>query len=161
MPMEPFKINLNQMAETSGRYKRFLISLALVLVIVSIISFILLSHKHSSKEWILLPFGIYALLFIYFAYVGYRAKIYFSADEFAIEYQFGFFMKTPTAIMWAVVNKVRIGPTYITFFKKSGKGKKVELGWLPYKKVVEIKERIQQYSEQKNIKIDVAEFSKI
>ena len=63
--------------------------------------------------------------------------------------------------MWDVIDKVRIGPTYITFFKKSGKGKKVQLGWLPYKKVVEIKERIQQCSNNKGIEVEIAEFSKI
>lgn len=161
MPMEPFKINLNQMAETSGRYKRFLLILALVLVIVSVVVFILFSHENNPKEWIFLSYGFIAIMYIYFAYVGYVAKIYFSADNFAIEYQFGFFMKTPTAIIWEVIDKVRLGPTYITFFKKSGRGKKVELGWLPYKKVVEIKERIQQYSELKGIKIEVAEYNKI
>ena len=122
--MEPFKINLNQMAETSGRYKRFLLILALVLVIVSVVVFILFSHENNPKEWIFLSYGFIAIMYIYFAYVGYVAKIYFSADNFAIEYQFGFFMKTPTANIWEVIDKVRLGPTYITFFKNREEVKK-------------------------------------
>ena len=159
--MEPFRINLNQMAETSGRYRRFLIILSVLFIAAATVSFLILNQQDDPKEWIFLAFGIYGLGFIYFAFAGRKAKIYFSADEFAIEYQFGFFMKTPTAIMWDVIDKVRIGPTYITFFKKSGKGKKVQLGWLPYKKVVEIKERIQQCSNNKGIEVEIAEFSKI
>jgi phosphoglycerol transferase MdoB-like AlkP superfamily enzyme len=159
--MEPFKINLNQMAETKGRYKRFLLILAIILIIAAVITFSLFHHKNDPGKWVFLSFGSLAIMYIYFAYVGYVAKIYISADDFAIEYQFGFFMKAPTAIIWEVVDKVKIGPTYITFFKKSGRGKKIELGWLPYKKVVEIKERIQQYSEVKGIEIEVAEYNKI
>lgn len=161
MPMEPFKINLNQMAETSGRYRRFLLILALILVIVSAVIFVIFDHKNDPKEWIFLSFSFIAIMYIYFAYVGYVAKIFISADDFAIEYQFGFFMKTPTAIIWEVIDKVRIGPTYITFLKKSGRDKKLELGWLPYKKIVEIKEHIQEYSEIKGIKIEVVEVNKM
>lgn len=158
--MEPFNINLNQMAETSGRYRRFLIILASALIIIAAVSFAIFYSKHNPKDWIFIIFGIYALIFIYFAYVGYKAKLYFKADDFAIEYQFGFFMKTPSAVIWETISKVKLGPTYITFFKRSGKGKKVQIGWLPYAKVIEIKDRIKSYSEGKGIAVEVAEFSK-
>ena len=158
--MEPFNINLNQTTETGSRYRKFLVILMILFIAAAAISFFILNQQHDPKEWIFFAFSIYGLGFIYFAYAGRKAKIYFSADDFAIEYQFGFFLKTPTSIMWEVIKKIRIGPTYITFSKKSGKGKKVQLGWLPYKKVVEIKEKVKNFAENKGIEVELAEFTK-
>lgn len=158
--MEPFNINLNQTTETGNRYKKFLVILMILFFAAAILSFIILNQQNDPREWIFLAFGIYGLGFVYFAYAGRKAKIYFKADDFAIEYQFGFFLKTPTSIMWDVIKKVRIGPTYITFSKKSGKGKKVQLGWLPYAKVIEIKSKVSTYAQGKGIELEVAEFSK-
>jgi hypothetical protein len=158
--MEPFIINLNQMDETSGRFRRFLVILAIFFILISALSFTFFYSKDDPKEWIFAVLGFYALVFIYFAYVGRKAKIYFSADDFAIEFQFGFFMKTPNAIIWETIKKVKIGPTYITFFKRSGKGKKVQLGWLPYAKVIEIKKKVKCFSESKGLEVEIAEFNK-
>jgi ubiquitin len=62
--------------------------------------------------------------------------------------------------MWDVIKKIRLGPTYITFSKKSGKDKKVQLGWLPYTKVIEIKDKVNSFAQSKGIDIEIAEFSK-
>lgn len=156
--MEPFKINLSQMAETSGRYRRFLIVLALIFIVISAISFGVFHNKHDYREWLFAILGVYAIAFIYFAFAGHKAQLYLSADDFAIEYQFGFFVKTPSSIMWQTVNKVKLGPTYMAFLKRSGKGKKIHLGWLPYSKVIEIKEKIKLFSEAKGIEVEVADF---
>lgn len=158
--MEPFNINLNQTTETGNRYKKFLVILMILFIAAAATSFFILNQQHDPKEWIFLAFSIYGLGFIYFAYAGRKAKIYFKADDFAIEYQFGFFLKTPTSIMWDVIKKIRIGPTYITFSKKSGKGKKVQLGWLPYAKVIEIKDKVNLFAQSKELEVEIAEFSK-
>jgi hypothetical protein len=158
--MESFNINLNQTTETGNRYKKFLVILMVLFLAAAILSFLILNQQNDPREWIFLAFGIYGLGFIYFAYAGCKAKIYFKADDFAIEYQFGFFLKTPTSIMWDVIKKIRLGPTYITFSKKSGKDKKVQLGWLPYTKVIEIKDKVNSFAQSKGVDIEIAEFSK-
>lgn len=158
--MEPFKINLNQMAETSGRYRRFLITMAVCLIIASALSFATFYNKHNNSEWAFILLGVYAIVFTYFAFTGYKVKLFFGADEFAIEYQFEFFIKTPNTIIWETLTKIKLGPTYITFFKRSGKGKKVHIGWLPYAKVIEIKNKLKCFSESKGIPVEVAGFTK-
>ncbi len=158
--MEPFTINLNQMEETSGRYKRFLLIIVGVFIVASAVSFIFFHKVHNLSEWAIGFFALYLFIFAYFAYAGHKAKLYIAADEFAIEYQFGFLVKTPSSIMWQVVKKVRLGPTYITFIKRSGRGKRMSLGWLPYTKVIEIKEKIKTFCEAKGIDVELAEFSK-
>ena len=158
--MESFKIDLNQTSESSGRYKRFLVIMAVSLIVVSAISFAILYNKHKTSEWIFVLLGIYALAFLYFALAGHKAKLFFGATDFAIEYQFGFFKKRPKAIIWETLTKIKLGPTYIIFFKKSGKGKKIHIGWLPYAKVIDIKNNIKSFAEEKGTEVEVADFVK-
>lgn len=159
--MEPFKINLNQSEETGSKYKRFIFTLAIIYFISSIAAFLIFYFKNDPVEWVFVGAAVWGLIMLSFAFLGSKAKLYFSADDYAIEYQFGFLVKTPTAIIWETVKKVKLGPTYITFFKLSGKGKKVEFGWLPYVKVIEIKEKIKQYADNKGIPTEVGELKKI
>ena len=158
--MEGFKINLNEMAHTSGRYRRFVLLLASILIILSTLSFFILHSLNNFTEWLFAMLAIYAIGFAYFAYKGNKAQLYLSADDFAVEYQFGYFAKTPISIMWQTIKKVRLGPTYIAFFKKSGRGKRLHIGWLPYTKVIEVKDKIKAFAEAKNIEVEMADFSK-
>lgn len=158
--MEPFKINLSQTTETSGRFKRFLITMAIGLIIVSAISFAFFYKNNKASEWFFVLLGVYASAFLYFAFAGHRTQLFFNGDDFAIEYQFGFFMKTPIVIIWETITKVKLGPTYITFFKRSGKGKQVQIGWLPYAKVIEIKDNVKCFAEGKGIEVETAGFVK-
>lgn len=148
------------MAEKGDRYKRLLIILALVFLVTSAASFLILYQKDDPKEWIFLGFGIYALVFIYFGYMGYKAKLYINADEYALEYRFGFFGKVPEKVIWQTLSKVKFGPTYLAFYKRTGKRKVVQLGWLPYAKVVEIKDKVQHICTEKEIVVEVAEYHK-
>lgn len=159
--MEPFNINLNQMAETSGKYKRFVLILVVATIVIAIALYFIFPPNGKLNLWLLLSIVANFALFGYFAYSGYIAKLYFSSDDYAIEYQFGFLKKRPITIIWQTINKVKIGPTYISFLKRSGRGKKIELGWLPYKKVLEIKERVQEYAKAKEINIEIAEYNKL
>lgn len=159
--MEPFKIDLNQSTETGSKYKRFIITLAIIYFASSIAAFLFFYFKNDPVEWVFIGAAIWGLLMASFGFIGSKAKLYFSADDYAIEYQFGFLVKTPTAIIWETVKKVKLGPTYITFFKRSGKGKKVAIGWLPYAKVIEIKDLIKQYAESKGIPTEIGELKKI
>jgi hypothetical protein len=156
--MEPCSINLNQMEAKGNRYKRLLVILALIFLVTSAIVFWILYKKDNPVEWIFLGLGIYFLLFIYFAYVGYNTKMYINCDDFALEYQFGFFKKVPGKIIWETVKKVKLGFTYVAFFKKSGKRKVIKVGWLPYQKVKQIKHAVQTICDEKGIQVEVAEY---
>lgn len=156
--MEPFSINLNQKAEKGGRYKRLLIVLAIVFLATSIAAFFIFFSKDDPMEWIFLGFVGYALIFIYFGYVGYKAEMFINGDDYAIEYQFGFFKKVPEKVIWQTITKVKLGPTYIAFYKRTGKRKVIQFGWLPYAKVVEIKDKIHQIAKEKELEVEVAEY---
>ena len=156
--MEPCSINLNQMEDKGNRYKRLLITLASVFLVTAAITFWILYKNNNSIEWIVLGLGIYFLLFIYFGYVGYNTKMFINCDDFAIEYQFGFFKKVPEKIIWETLTKVKLGFTYIAFFKKTGKRKVINVGWLPYQKVKEIKNKVKEICDEKGIHVDIAEY---
>jgi hypothetical protein len=156
--MEPFTINLNQTEERGGRYKRFLLMLGLLFVTLSIISYFLLHRKGNPNEWIFIVIGIYVIVFIYFAFVGYKTKLYITCDDYALEYQFGFFKKVPGKVIWQTLVKVKLGPTYLAFFKRTGKRKLIQIGWLPYAKVKEIKCKVQEVCVEKGIELEIAEY---
>lgn len=156
--MEPCSINLNQMEDKGNRYKRLLIILASIFLVTAAIIFWILYKKDNPVEWIFLGLGVYFLLFIYFGYVGYNTKMFVNCDDFAIEYQFGFFNKVPDKIIWETLIKVKLGFTTIIFFKKSGKRKTIKVGWLPYQKVKEIKNKVKEICDEKGIQVDIAEY---
>lgn len=156
--MEPCSINLNQMADKGSRYKRLISILAIIFLLTSAIIFWIFYKKDNPIEWIFLGLGVYFLLFIYFAYVGYNAKMFINCDDFALEYQFGFFKKVPDKIIWETLTKVKLGFTYLAFYKKSGKRKLIKVGWLPYQKVKQIKNKVQEICDEKGIKVDIAEY---
>jgi len=158
--MEPISINLNEMTDKGSRYKRLLIILSLIFLVTSVLTYWLLSKLGHTNIWIFIGLGIYFLLFIYFGFVGYNAKMFINIDDFALEYQFGFFSKVPDKVIWETITKVKLGFTYIGFYKKTGKRKVMEIGWLPYTKVKEIKNKIHCLCTEKGIKIEVAEYHK-
>jgi uncharacterized membrane protein YdbT with pleckstrin-like domain len=159
--MESFSINLNQMAERGGRFKRYLIILGIVFIAIATISFLILYRKGNPMEWIFVAFGVYALAFFYFAYMGYKTKIFINGDEHALEYQFGFFKKVPDKVIWQTISKVKLGPTYLAFYKRTGKRKVIQIGWLPYAKVKEIKSKVHEVCIEKNIQVEEADFQKV
>ncbi|HRW63313.1 MAG TPA: hypothetical protein P5132_07480 [Bacteroidales bacterium] len=156
--MEPCSINLNQMSDKGSRYKRLLLILALIFLVTSALTFWLLSINNNPNEWIFLGLGVYFLLFIYFGYVGYNAKMFINCDDFALEYQFGFFSKVPDKIIWETLTKVKLGFTYVAFYKKTGKRKLIQVGWLPYQKVKEIKNKVHEICNEKGIQVEVVEY---
>ncbi|MDA3952362.1 MAG: hypothetical protein PF485_01860, partial [Bacteroidales bacterium] len=90
----------------------------------------------------------------------YNTKMFINADDFAFEYQFGFFRKVPDKIIWETITRVKLGFTYITFYKKTGKRKVIQIGWLPYSKVKEIKNKVHSFCIEKGIEVVVAEYYK-
>jgi len=84
--------------------------------------------------------------------------MYIRCDDFALEYQFGFFKKVPEKIIWETLDKVKLGFTYITFFKKSGRKKVLKIGWVPYEKLRKIKNNVHSFCTEKRIPVEVAKY---
>lgn len=158
--MEPFSISLSQMTDKGSRYKRLLIILVALFLLTSVAAYFLFYKEKNPSIWIFLGWGIYFLLYIYFGFVGYNTKMFINADDFALEYQFGFFSKVPDKLIWETITKVKLGFTYIAFYKKTGRRKVMQIGWLPYSKVKEIKNNINSVCTEKGIKVEVAEYHK-
>jgi hypothetical protein len=158
--MEAFSLNLNQSEEKGKRFKRFVFLLAVIYIVTSGILFYISYKKGNPLEWIFLINVFYGALLVLTGYWGHKRKFYISGDDHALEYQFGFFSKVPEKIIWQTIKKVRIGPAYVAFYKRTGKRKVIQLSWLPYAKVVVIKDLIQKASTEKNIEIEIAEFHK-
>jgi len=156
--MQPFSINLNEMTDKGGRFKRLLITLAVIYIVTSAIAFWLLYKNNELTIWLFAGLTVYFLFFIYFGFIGYNSKMYINNDDFAFEYQFGFFTKVPEKIIWETITKVKLSFTHITFYKKSGKRKVVEIGWLPYNKVKEIKNKVHCFCTAKAITVEIAEY---
>ena len=158
--MEPFSISLSEMTDKGSRFKRLLIILTISFLVTSLIAYFLFLKGNNSNIWIILGFGVYLFLYIYFGYVGYNKKMFVNSDDFAIEYQFGFFSKVPDKIIWETITKVKLGFTYIAFHKKTGKRKVMQIGWLPYSKVKEIKNMVNSFCNDKGIEVEIAEYHK-
>jgi len=158
--MEPFSINLNQMADKGTRYKRLVIILALLFAATSALAYFLILKNNNPNLWIIVGWAIYFLLYLYFGYVGYNTKMFINADDFALEYQFGFFSKVPDKLIWETITKVKLGFTYIAFYKKTGKRKIIKIGWLPYAKVKKIKNMVNSICTEKGIDVVIAEYHK-
>jgi hypothetical protein len=149
------------MEDKGARYKRLLISLALSFILTSFAAYFLFFKNNDNPNlWILGAWGVYLLLYFYFAFVGYNAKMFINADDFALEYQFGFFRKVPEKLIWETITKVKLGFTYIAFFKRTGKRKVIKIGWLPYSKVKEIKNIVNSICDEKGIEVVTAEYQK-
>ncbi len=157
--MEPFSINLNEAEEKGAKFKRFAILLTLIFSITGVIIYLL---SHIVGQTLLFIFlGLFMLqlgYFLYLLFAGSRTKIFINADDYALEYQFSMLRKVPEQIIWQTIKKVRLGPTYMAFFKRSGKKKVIALGWLPYAKVVDIKDKVQKICTEKEISVEVAEY---
>lgn len=157
--MDSFSINLSEAEEKGGKFKRFFGLLAIIFIATGVTIF-LLSHLVSSTILYILLAG-YLLQFIYFLYLlfsGYKTKMFINGDDYALEMQFSMVKKVPEQVIWQTLKKIRIGPTYIAFYKRTGKRKIIQLGWLPYTKVVDIKEKVQRICRSKGIEVEIAEY---
>ncbi|PLX23730.1 MAG: hypothetical protein C0597_00595 [Marinilabiliales bacterium] len=158
--MEPISISLSQMKDKGSRYKRLIIILAISFILTSIAAYFIFYKENRPSIWILIGWGIYFLAYIYFGFVGYSKEMFVNVDEFALEYQFGFFRKVPEKIIWETVTKVKLGFTYVAFYKKTGRRKVMEIGWLPYSKLKEIKNHVHSFCKEKGIEVEEAEYRK-
>jgi len=158
--MTSFYIDLNEISSKKPRIRRLLLFGAIIcsgLILSSLAIFLTLK---SSLEWFFLVAALYLALYVYYAWITFKAQLFVKADTVSFEYKFGSLKGSKNTILWDVVSKVKIGPAYIAVYKKSGRRKMVQLNWLPYAKVIEIKESLIQMCMIKNIKYEKVDFIK-
>lgn len=158
--MKDTYIDLNEFSTKKQRVFNLLIYGTLACVGLMILSVALLYMYSGTFEYNLLVMPIYLLLYIYFLWVSLKAKLFIKVDENSIVLKFGIRRSSRDIILWDSIKKVRVGPTYIAFFKKTGKKKRYMLGWLPYVKVIEIKDKLIEVFESNGIVYEVADFIK-
>jgi hypothetical protein len=158
--MGSFAINLNKTSEKGDRYRRFLFIISLILVALLALTYGIFYLNGILNEWVFIISGIYVAAFVYFAFSGYKTALYINGDETALEYQLGFYSRAPIAILWQSIKKVKLGPTYIAFFKRSGKRKIIYLGWLPYAKLMEVKNHVEALCKELSIEVQHAEINR-
>lgn len=156
--MESFYIDLNEMTNKKAKLFRILIIGAIIFIVLAVLSIFLMGEEYKSAEVPFIIMGVYFLLYIYYAWYTSKAKLYIQADEYAVEYSFGMIKRTSEIIIWDTIVKVKLGPTYVAFFKRTGKRKVIGLGWLPYAKVVDIKEKICSICQFKGIICEKADY---
>ncbi|NVO09716.1 MAG: hypothetical protein HXX16_07140 [Bacteroidales bacterium] len=161
--MTSFYVDLNEASSKKPRIRRLLIFGATICLGFILFSLSIFLFFRSSLEWFFLVAGLYLVLYLYYAWVTYKTSLFVKADTVCFEYKFGSLKGSKSAILWDVVSKVKLGPAYVAFYKKSGRRKMVQLNWLPYSKVVEIKESLIKMCEFKNIeyqKVDLIKYTK-
>jgi hypothetical protein len=155
-----FKIDLDEYSSKKPRIIRLLIYGAFICLSLIAISFSISLAFRSYFENLLFITSIYLALYIYFAWITFKTKLFVRADDKGIVFKFGYHESSKNFIFWDSINGVRIGYAYITFYKKSGKQKRIQLGWLPYSKVLEIKEKFIEICESKGITYEIVDFIK-
>jgi hypothetical protein len=157
--MDSFSINLSEAEEKGGKFKRFFALLGIILIVSWLAIFALYHIVNKTLFFVILAGNaLQVLYFIYLLFSGYKTKMFINSDDYALEFQFSMVKKVPEQVIWQTLKKIRIGPTYIAFYKRTGKRKVIQLGWLPYTKVVDIKEKVQLICRSKGIEVEIAEY---
>jgi len=156
--MKDTYIDLNEYTTKKQRIFKLVVYGTLICVGLMFLSVALLYMNSSKLEYYLLLMPIYLLFYIYFLWVSLKASLFIKTDINSIVIKFGIRNSSRDIILWDSINKVRIGPTYISFFKKTGKRKRYMLGWLPYAKVIEIKDKLIEVFESNGISYEVVDF---
>lgn len=159
--MDTFYINLNEMSNKRKKLFRIWIIGAIIVAALAVLTFYLVRKGEGSSAWVIwVVFAVYITAYIYYARTTYKAALYIESSNYALDYKFGMLLKSSQTIIWETVKKVKFGPTYIAFFKRSGKRKVVKIGWLPYSKVVEIKDKIEGACKSLNVPYEIADYVK-
>lgn len=157
--MEQFSIELNEISHKKAKLIRLWVGGAIVLIALIILSIKFAVDKLTMFEMVA-PTVVYISIYIYLAHRSYNAHIYIKSDEHAVVYKFGVLRKTVKSVIWDTITRVKLGPTYIAFYKRTGKKTVIQLGWLPYVKVREIKEKVCEVAQSKSIPCEWVEYKK-
>lgn len=156
--MNDFFVNLNEYSTKKQKVFRTLIFGGLLFIGVMILSFLLLWFFNKAAEYLVATITVYLIIYFYFAWFSFKTKLYLKADKSCITIKFGIRNSSKDIILWDTIRKVRIGPTYIAFYKKSGRRRRYMLGWLPYAKVIEIKDNLIALLDSIGVDYEVVDF---
>lgn len=156
--MTSFYIDLNDPSSKKPKIIRLLIYGAVVCICLIAISISIFHAFKAFFESLLLISAVYLALYVYFAWVTINSKLFVKADGNGIEFKFGIRVNSKKYFIWDAISKVRIGYAYLSFYKKSGKKRKIQLSWLPYSKVIEIKEMVIEVCMHKKIPFEKVDF---
>lgn len=156
--MNKLYINLNEYSTKKQRVFRLLALGLLICILLIILSVLPLLLFGKSAEYLAIIIFIYLFLYFYFAWLSFKSKIYIKTDDNSIIIKFGIRNSSRDIILWDSIRKVRIGPTYIAFYKKSGRRRRYMLGWLPYAKVIEIKDGLIELFDSLGVEYEVVDF---
>lgn len=155
--MDAFAINLNSTAKKGGKYRRFLVITSSILILLFIVTAAIFFGYGVFNKWLLILYGVYIISYFYALLASYDAKIYIKADKYALSYHFAYYRRAPTVIVWNTVKRVKLGPTYLEFFKLSGKSKRINLGWISYKELMSVKSKVKNLALSLGIEVDYVE----
>jgi hypothetical protein len=155
--MESFKIDLNEMSSKKPRVRKLLVLGAIICLGFMVASFAIFLTLDSKLEWYFMVAAIYFALYVHYAWISYKADLFVKADTLGFDYNFGLIKRSKNSISWDTVSKVKFGPAYVRFIKRSGRRKLVQLNWLPYAKVIEIKDSLIKICEYKKVPYEKAE----
>lgn len=159
--MHQFNINLNELSHRRKRKFHTWGCVALLVLTVTALAFKPLRQHVGPKFWIATGLlTAYLAAYIYFARTAARAQLYIKCDDYALKYKFGMLTKSARVIIWDVIAHVKFGPAYVLFYKRNGKKKNMRIGWLPYNKVVDIKNKIEQVCKEKGIPYEFSKYNK-
>lgn len=156
--MKEICIDLNEFSTKRQRVFRFLVFGLLICVSLILLSILFLSLLSKTIEYLVVVIIIYLILYFYFVWLSFKTKLFIRSDEGCIIFKFGIRNSSKDIIRWNTIRKVRIGPTYIAFYKKSGRRRRYMLGWLPYAKVIEIKDSLITLLERLGVDYEVVDF---
>ena len=155
--MESFYVDLNETSSKKPKIRKLLIFGAIVCLTFIPFSLSVFLTIENSLGWFFLASAFYIALYFYFTWLTYKTVLFIKADTYRFEYKFGLLNRSKNILVWDTISKVKIGPAYIRFFKRSGRRRTVYLNWLPYSKVIEIKELLIKMLEHKKIHYEKAE----
>ncbi len=158
--MDNLFIDLNEYSIKKQKLFRLIIFGALLCLLLLLFSILFLRYLNKPAEYLLITSFVYLALYFYFVWVSYKTKLFIKADEKCIILKFGIRSRSKDIILWDTIRKVRIGPTYIALMKKSGRRRRYMLGWLPYYKVIEIKDKLIDFLDTRNVDYEVVDFIK-
>ena len=130
-----------------------------VLLILAAINVVVAKDLYTRVVYALMLVCCIAAIF-YYRHPRRNGKLYVRSDAQMLEYKLGHVRYAKQQLLWESIAKAKFGPTYIRFFKRTGRRKTLKLGWLPYELVVNIKQQLMSACDERGIAYEVAEFTK-
>ncbi|HOG20301.1 MAG TPA: hypothetical protein PKW37_07660 [Salinivirgaceae bacterium] len=155
--MESFYINFNSHPERSKRFRRFIVLISIILVVMVGLTFWAFYAFSIFGIWLILLLSLHTIIYFYLVYKGYKSELYVKSDNEVLSFKLSLYRRTPTLVFWDSIKKVKIGPTYVAFYKRSGKRKTMYLGWLSYANNINVKRNIESIVKQLSIDIEYGE----